>query len=78
MHACFHLKVFFLPKGDFWQVKNGLRSLVSNESKLKQIIGVDRTAAIREAEHEATALKKEADELKKKLSDVQREHKVIS
>jgi len=68
-------KVFFLPKGDFWQVKNGLRSLVSNEAKLKQIIGVDRTAAIREAEHEATALKKEADELKKKLSDVQREHK---
>ena len=52
--------------------------MVSNESKLKQIIGVDQTAVIRESEHEATALKKEADKLKKKLSDVQHEHKVIS
>ena len=58
--------VYFLPHGDFWHVKGGYRTMVSNDSKkgLKQTIGIDRTAAIAEAKREKDALHQEVEECK--------------
>jgi len=57
-------RVFFLPHGDFWQVKGGYRTMTSSDSRkgLRQTIGIDRTAAINEAQREKDALQQEVDE----------------
>lgn len=57
-------RVFFLPHGDFWQVKGGYRTMTSSDSRkgLRQTIGIDRTAAINEAQREKDTLQQEVDE----------------
>lgn len=68
-------EVFFLPDGDHWQVKKGARSMISNERKLKQTIGIDRTAAIEETKKEMDLLASESKELQKKESELAKEHR---
>eukprot|EP00978_Attheya_sp_CCMP212_P038460 scaffold190887_cov50-Attheya_sp.AAC.2 len=74
------IKDVFLPNGDNWMVKNGSRTMISNERPLKQTIGVDKTAAIREAKEEAELLQRELDELRRKedeLKKVRKEYQVV-
>mmetsp|Transcript_13448 Transcript_13448/g.16929 ORF Transcript_13448/g.16929 Transcript_13448/m.16929 type:complete len:877 (+) Transcript_13448:605-3235(+) len=54
-------QVFFLPNGDFWQLRGGYRSMTSNDNgnSLRQSIGIDRTAAIESAKREVEILKQE-------------------
>lgn len=54
-------KVFFLPDGDRWEAKLGDLMMVGNDRKMKQTIGVDRSAAIESTKHEVQALQKELD-----------------
>jgi len=68
-------EVHFLPNGDFWQVKRGYRSMMSNERKMKQTIGIDKTAAIQDAEREAEQLQEELRGLREKEARVLKEHK---
>ena len=68
-------EVYFLPNGDFWQVKRGYRSMISNDRQLKQTIGIDRTAAIEEAEREAEQLNQELREQREKEASTLKEHK---
>jgi len=68
-------EVFFLPNGDYWQVKNGNRIMISSEKKLRQSIGVDRTAAIEAAAEEEYALNEELTINKKKEAELLNEYK---
>uniref|UniRef100_A0A7S4NJE4 Rad50/SbcC-type AAA domain-containing protein n=1 Tax=Odontella aurita TaxID=265563 RepID=A0A7S4NJE4_9STRA len=68
-------EVHFLPNGDFWMAKRGLRSMISNERKLKQTIGIDKTAAIQETEREEEQLRNELRDLREKEARVSKEHK---
>ncbi|KAL7539962.1 hypothetical protein ACHAWF_012462 [Thalassiosira exigua] len=53
-------KVYFLPKGDFWDVdRAGNLGMVSNDRAMKKTIGVDRSAAIEATKHEMNALQQE-------------------
>lgn len=55
-------KVFFLPDGDHWETKGGLKTMISNDRKMIQTIGTDRREAIRLAKEDLRAV---ADELKR-------------
>lgn len=57
--------VMFLPVGDSWSVRNGSLSLASNTKQLRRSIGVDKSAAIEEAQKEVSQLQEEHKELKK-------------
>lgn len=64
-------KVFFLPKGDYWEANRGNVMMVSNDKKtMKQTIGVDRSAAIESAKHEMKALQLELARNKEELKGV--------
>ena len=65
-------QVFFLPHGDFWQVRAGVRSMTSasQQRNQRQYLGVDRTEAIRAANEEAQRLKKEIDQRRKAELDI--------
>lgn len=49
--------------------------MISNERKMKQTIGVDRTVAIQEAEREEEQLREELRDLREKEARVSKEHK---
>ena len=69
-------KVLFLPSGDFWQVSHSrVLSMISNEHRLKQTIGIDRTEAIREAEKDSSQVRKEIDDLRAKEVYLKHERK---
>ncbi len=67
-------EVYFLPLGDFWTVRKGSRTIISNERKLRQNIGVDRTAAVEECQLEAASLKTELTELRQKENQLESQH----
>jgi len=72
-------EVHILPEGDFWQVFNGAVSMSANRKKLRQLIGIDRTAAIRDGENEVEQLTFEVNDLSSKLNNLKNErhqHKV--
>ena len=68
-------EVIFLPHGDRWTVQNGNLSLVSNVRKLKQTLGIDKTAQIAELKDDADQVKKKFDESKAKHASLLNEQK---
>ncbi len=72
-------EVHILPEGDFWQVFNGAVSMSANRKKLRQLIGIDKTAAIRDGENEIEQLSFEVNDLsskEKNLKNERHQHKV--
>jgi len=70
-------EVFFLPQGDRWILANGNLSLNSNDRKLKQTLGIDRSAAIAEMKVEADQLQAEHREFKEKQTQLEREQRDV-
>jgi chromosome segregation ATPase len=70
-------QVFFLPRGDFWQVQRGNLTMISNERKLKLSIGVDQSEAIKEAESDLSQLTEEMNELKVQSQDVSQQRRQL-
>jgi peptidoglycan hydrolase CwlO-like protein len=66
--------VFCLPQGDNWNVKNGTIALNSNDRRLCQTIGVDKSAALAETGREAQAVKEDMDNLSREESRLEHEH----
>eukprot|EP00980_Cylindrotheca_fusiformis_P021406 scaffold8259_cov143-Cylindrotheca_fusiformis.AAC.24 len=66
--------VFCLPKGDNWNVKNGTIGLNSNERRLRQTIGVDKSAAIAETRREVQSLKEDMENLRREESKLEHQH----
>lgn len=67
--------VHFLPDGDTWQVRNGSKSTNSNERKMKQTIGVDKTAALEQASSETPSLKQKLLECRHKEAEIKHQEK---
>jgi structural maintenance of chromosomes protein 6 len=68
------VKEVYLPKGDYWTVKGGSLAMFSNERTLKQTIGVDRSAAIADAEAELSSLQKELRAQQQETARLDQEH----
>ena len=69
-----NIKDVYLPTGDYWTVKGGSLSIFSNERKLKQTVGVDRTAAIADAQAQLSVLEDELRKIQKEESKLQNDH----
>jgi hypothetical protein len=67
-------EVYLLPRGDYWTVKGGSLAMFSNEKLLRQTIGVDRTAAIADAQAEESKLQAELHVMQQEEAKVQIEH----
>ena len=68
-------EVFLLPHGDNWKVlKGGKLVMNANSRRLKQSIGVDRTAAIEEAKEEYQAMNEELKDLNREYNRLEHEH----
>lgn len=68
-------QVYFLPHGDRWTVGNGNLSLTSNSQRLKQTLGIDRSAAIAELKVEASQLSHDQAQHKERQTQLEREQK---
>jgi chromosome segregation ATPase len=66
--------VFCLPDGDNWSVKHGNLNMVANEKKLRQTIGVDKSAALAEARREINGMKEELAQHSREESRFEHEH----
>lgn len=66
--------VFCLPQGDNWSCKGGQLNLISADKRLKKTIGVDKSAALADANREAEAVKEEMEELRKEESRLEHLH----
>ena len=66
--------VYYLPKGDYWQVKGGTRANFSNDKPIRNTIGVDKSAAIEESRREEARLNKELVEKTANEAKLQHEH----
>jgi chromosome segregation ATPase len=69
-----NIKEVYLPTGDYWTVKGGSLAVFSNEKKLRQTVGVDRSEAIADAEAHLSSLEQEMQGLKHEESKLQHEH----
>ena len=68
-------QIFFYPNGDNWQVNNGSKGLFSNgNKKLRQTIGVDRSAAIQSAKGELELIQQELQQARSEEARLEREH----
>ncbi|KAL7570169.1 hypothetical protein ACA910_020007 [Epithemia clementina (nom. ined.)] len=67
-------QVYFLPKGDMWQVKGGQTSLLSNERKMRKTISVDMSEAIAAAERDGEQCRAELEKAKKEEHRWEGEH----
>lgn len=67
--------VYFLPQGDYWQLTKGQLSLTSQDRRLRQVIGVDKTAAIREAERELQQLEEENGQICREFDQLKTERR---
>lgn len=67
-------EVYILPDADFWTVKNGSKAFFSGDRRLKQTIGVDKTAAIRDAELEEEQATKELRDAREALAKLEHDH----
>lgn len=68
-------QVFYLPKGDSWQVKGGTRATFSNDRQIRNTIGVDKSAAIEDARRDETRLNNELKETTANEGRLQLEHR---
>jgi len=67
-------EVYFLPKGDYWTVRNSSLAAFSNDRLLRSTIGVDKSAAIEEARREEAQLKEELKVRKAEESKLHHDH----
>ena len=67
-------QVYFLPQGDSWSIASGMPSVISNERRLKQTIGVDKTAMLADADQEARHLKELMDQKSHEFHRLDHEH----
>jgi DNA repair exonuclease SbcCD ATPase subunit len=68
-------EVFFLPSGDRWTVRDGAMSMVANDRGFRdRKIGVDRTAAIEEAQRDLSQLEDELRDLKSQEKSLVQQH----
>lgn len=72
-------RVLFLPHGDFWQVRNGNRTMFSNENvgRMRRTIGVDRSAAIEAAKEEKVLIENEYNVARTRASQLEEESKAV-
>ena len=68
-------EVFSLSHGDHWTVSNGHWALTSNDSKLKQTLGVDKSAAIAELQVERNQLTVKLKDICSRQTQLERECK---
>jgi chromosome segregation ATPase len=67
--------VYFLPKGDHWEVnKSGSVSMMSNEKELRQTVDLDKTAALVEARREADQVQSELRVLNQEHNRLEHQH----
>lgn len=66
--------VFFLPRGDSWNVKNGTLGMSSNEKRMRETIGVDKSKAIAETRNEMQAIQHEVDQHRREENRLNHEH----
>ena len=66
-------KVFSLPAGDMWDVRNGELGMTSNDRQLKQTIGVDKSKAIEAGKLEARALEEDVKRCKQEEKSITNE-----
>lgn len=66
--------VYCLPRGDQWTVKNRSLAMFSNEKKLRQTIGVDKSAALEATKREESSLQDEHVALRNEEAKLEAEH----
>jgi DNA repair exonuclease SbcCD ATPase subunit len=66
--------VYFLPQGDSWNVRNGTMGMSSNEKRLRQTIGVDKSEAIAETNREIKLVQLEVDDRRRENNKLNHEH----
>lgn len=66
--------VFFLPNGDSWNVRNGTLGMSSNDKRLSQTIGVDKSKAIAETQNEIESVEREMSQLRQEENRLNHEH----
>ena len=71
-------QVFFLPKGDMWQVRGGQTSLISNEKKLRKTISADKSEAIAAAKRDVEQYSADAQTAKEEEHHWEGEHNRLS
>jgi hypothetical protein len=67
-------EVYFLPRGDYWSVRNGAKTTISNERKFRKTISTDKTAMIEQAKAEVAELKAELAESRRVEGRLESEH----
>jgi structural maintenance of chromosomes protein 6 len=69
-----NIKDVYLPRGDYWTVRSGSLAMFSNENALKQTIGVDRSAAIADAQSEELSLRNDLHSVHGEYSKLDNDH----
>jgi chromosome segregation ATPase len=67
-------EVYFLPRGDYWSVRNGAKTTISNERKFRKTISTDKTAMIEQAKAEVAELKAALAESRKAEGRLESQH----
>jgi chromosome segregation ATPase len=67
-------QVYFLPSGDFWQVKEGQMSMVGNDKTMRQTIGVDKSAALAESKRDLEGFQNDLRGLKQEEAKMEHQH----
>jgi len=65
--------VYCLPQGDYWQIFQGNKSITSSDGRFKNVVGVDTTQAIRQAQGERAEVEQELDQKSRRLVELKRE-----
>lgn len=67
-------EVYFLPRGDHWTVRGGSLSMMSNERELISKIGIDKSAALANAQEEKVKVARELNELRNDVNRLDTQH----
>lgn len=67
-------QVYFLPRGDMWQVRGGNTSLISNERKMRKTLSADMSQAIAEARRDFEQCQAELESVEKESHRWEGEH----
>ena len=71
-------QVYFMPKGDMWQVRGGQTSLISNERRMRKTISADKSEAIAATKREIEQLGIELDRATKEEHQWEGEHNKLT